>query len=102
MIIKTLKSLTLLLLITFYLTLALPASASDFCRQIEGKKICILTIKRSAKNYWEYRATVSIDDLVKPQEIYNCRQRVRVKKDGSTVRFSAGGAGEFICSYFQK
>ena len=102
MIIKTLKSLTLLLLITFYLTAALPASASDFCRQIEGKEICIVTIKRSAKNYWEYRATVSIDGGVKPLEIYNCRQRVRVKKDGSTVPFSAGGAGEFICSYFQK
>lgn len=99
---KILKSLILLLLITFNLTVALPASASEFCRQIEGKKICIVTIKRSAKNYWEYRATVSIDDAVKPQQIYNCRRQVRVQKDGSAIRFSSGGAGEFICSYFQK
>ncbi len=102
MIIKTLKSLIFLILITFYLTAALPANAAEFCRNIEGHKICIVEIKRSAKNYWEYRAKVSIDDVVKPQEIYNCRRRVRVKKDGSTVRFSSEGAGDFICSYFKK
>lgn len=99
---KILKSLILLLLITLNLTLALPASASEFCRQIEGKEICIVAIKRSAKNYWEYRAKVRIDGAVRPQQIYNCRRRIRVQKDGSAIRFSSGGAGEFICSYFQK
>ncbi len=98
--IKTLKSLIFLILITFYLTLALPANAAQFCRNIDGKKICIVEIKRSAKNYWEYRVTVRINDVVKPQEIYNCRRQIKIKKDGSTVPFIDRGAGEFICSYF--
>ncbi|MEH2027585.1 MAG: hypothetical protein V7K62_29185 [Nostoc sp.] len=41
-------------------------------------QICILSISRSAKNYWEYRATVSVDGVKRPTEVYNCREGVKV------------------------
>lgn len=75
----------------------LPAAAS-FCRQLDGHLICIVSIKRSAKYHWEYRAAVKIDGVVWPIELYNCRRRVRVRKDGQVVPFEPHGAGELICS----
>lgn len=88
--------------------LPLPAQAS-FCRNsasVNGSlqnnhEICILSIKRSAKNYWEYRAIVSIDRVKQPVEVYNCRDRIRVGKNG-IVPFHPNGAGELICRFFQK
>ncbi|HIK12933.1 MAG TPA: hypothetical protein IGS52_22190 [Oscillatoriaceae cyanobacterium M33_DOE_052] len=76
---------------------ALPAAAS-FCRQINNHLICIASIHRSAKYHWEYRAAVKIDGVARPIELYNCRQRVRVRKDGQVVPFEPNGAGELICS----
>ena len=46
--------LPIALLILFF-TAAQPAVAS-FCRNYKENRICILSIKRSAKNYWEYRS----------------------------------------------
>ncbi|WP_346341746.1 hypothetical protein [[Phormidium] sp. ETS-05] len=75
----------------------LPAAAS-FCRQVDKHLICIISIERSAKYHWEYRAAVKIDGVARPIELYNCRQRVRVGKNGQVVRFEPHGAGELICS----
>lgn len=72
------------------------------CMQNNYKKICILEIKRSAKNFWEYRASVSINGVVQPIEKYNCRSRMKTKKDGATIPFEENGAGDFICSFFKK
>jgi hypothetical protein len=103
------KYIALLLLLVVSFAVASPALAS-FCRQSNDHTICILSIKRSAKYYWEYRAAVSIDGVKRPTEIYNCRvraartlrERVRVEKDGTVVRFKANDAGELICGLFQK
>lgn len=97
------KCLSLILLAFFILslTVALPAAAST-CRKSADRTICILSIQRSAKYYWEYRASVRIDGVTRPIEVYNCRDRLRVKKDGIAVPFQANGAGELICSFFQK
>ena len=38
-----------------------PSIAAPLCHTIQNQTVCILTIKRSAKNYWEYSAAVSID-----------------------------------------
>lgn len=83
------------------LTVALPAQASLLCRN-SGHLICILSIKRSAKNYWEYRAAVSIDQVARPIELYNCRDRLRVRQDGKVIPFQTNGAGTLICNFFQK
>ncbi|HEY9764115.1 MAG TPA: hypothetical protein V6D07_16410 [Trichocoleus sp.] len=75
----------------------LSAKAAPLCRQIENHQICILTIKRSAKYFWEYRAVVSVDGVPRPLEKYDCRQRVRVSQGGKVIPFSRNGAGDLIC-----
>ncbi|NEQ38332.1 MAG: hypothetical protein F6K40_19510 [Okeania sp. SIO3I5] len=75
-----------------------PPAAASFCRNYNGNKICILNIKRSAKNYWEYRAEVSINGVRKPLEIYNCRTQEKIQKNGTIVKFTSHGAGQLICS----
>ncbi|HEY9665419.1 MAG TPA: hypothetical protein V6C91_01380 [Coleofasciculaceae cyanobacterium] len=95
------KFTALLLLLMLSFAIALPAEAS-VCRNSSDHSICILSIKRSAKNYWEYRATVSIDGVERPIEIYNCRDLVRVRQDGTVVPFEPHDPGEFICSFFQR
>ena len=95
------KFIALVLFLTLSFVVALPVQAS-FCRNSNNHSICILSIKRSAKNYWEYRAAVSIDKVERPIEVYNCRDRTRVRKDGIVVRFEPNGPGELICRFFQK
>ncbi len=95
------KFIALLLLLTLSFAVALPAEAS-FCRNSNDHSICILSIKRSAKYHWEYRAAVSIDGVERPIEVYNCRDRLRVRKEGTVVPFEANGPGELICRFFQR
>ncbi|ABG53936.1 conserved hypothetical protein [Trichodesmium erythraeum IMS101] len=92
--------LSIFLFILFF-AFARPVAAS-FCRNDKGNKICILNIKRSAKNYWEYRAEVSINGVRKPLEIYNCRTQQKIEKNGNIVKFSSNGAGKLICSILNK
>jgi hypothetical protein len=89
------------LLLTLSFAVALPAEAS-FCRNSNNHSICILSIKRSAKNYWEYRAAVSVDGVERPIEVYNCRDRIRVRTDRTVVPFEPNSPGELICSFFQR
>lgn len=89
-----------LLLISFF-WLALPAEAS-VCRNYEGREICIVDIKRSAKNYWEYRVILSVDGEKKPLEVYNCRDRTTVKKDRTMLAFGENNPGEIVCRFFNK
>jgi hypothetical protein len=67
-----------------------------------SSSFCILSIKRSVKNYWEYRAAVSVDNVVRPVEVYNCHNRFRVSQNGNLVPFQANDAGELICKFFKK
>lgn len=92
------QSIALLLALILWLTVALPVTAADFCRRWGDHTVCIVSIKRSAKNYWEYRAAVRIDDIERPIEVYNCRDRIRVQSDGAIVPFEPQGAGQFICT----
>jgi len=87
---------TLLLLLLLSLTFSQPAQAA-MCRTVNENKICILSIKRSAKYHWEYRASVSINGQKKPMEIYNCRRQTKIDRSGKTKRFEKNGAGELIC-----
>ncbi|MCT7951246.1 hypothetical protein NG798_15710 [Ancylothrix sp. C2] len=98
---KTLKVVIFLLILCLTLTVTLPAQA-NFCRQIKDQKICILTIKRSAKNHWEYRASVSINGKETPVEVYNCRKEIKIKQDNTIEFFEPNGAGELICTILEK
>ncbi|MEM8779424.1 MAG: hypothetical protein AAGF26_11240, partial [Cyanobacteria bacterium P01_G01_bin.49] len=84
-----------LLIISCFL-ITLPANAA-ICRQINEHTVCILKIKRSAKNYWEYRVSVKIDDQVRPTEIYNCRNKRRITQNGKIIPFESDGIGNYIC-----
>lgn len=77
--------------------IASPAEAAS-CRTIADHKVCILSLKRSAKYYWEYRAQISVDGVVRPVEKYDCRHRIRVRSDGKEVKFKSGGFGDYICN----
>lgn len=92
----------LLLLMVLSFLIAPPAKATSFCRNYRDRTICILSIKRSAKYYWQYLATVSIDGVNRDQEVYNCRDRLRIEKNGNVETFEPRGAGELICRFFEK
>jgi hypothetical protein len=77
-------------------SISLPAAAA-FCRTSGERTICILEIKRSAKNHWEYRAAVKVNGEERPIEVYNCRDRVRIQQDGTAIPFQSNGAGDLIC-----
>ena len=89
--------------IAFTLNLAWvsPARAA-ICRQQRNNRICIVSIKRSAKYYWEYRASVRVNDQTYPIEIYNCRRKVRIKSDKTSVLFIENGPGYLICNTLSK
>ncbi|MBF2077363.1 MAG: hypothetical protein IGR76_02290 [Synechococcales cyanobacterium T60_A2020_003] len=67
------------------------------CYQTDSHSICLVSVKRSAKQFWEYRAVVSMDGVQREQEVYNCRDRQRIQADGRVVAFEPDGAGEVIC-----
>ncbi|WP_366558197.1 hypothetical protein [Okeania sp. SIO3B5] len=92
--------MSIFLLIFFFAVT--PLAAASFCRNYQGNNICILSIKRSAKNYWEYRAEVSINSKKKPLEIYNCRTEEKIQKNGKIVKFQPNGAGKLICNVLNK
>ncbi|MBD2293777.1 hypothetical protein H6G06_09800 [Anabaena sphaerica FACHB-251] len=95
------KYLVILLLLILFCSFTSPAWAI-VCRHYDIHEICILTIKRSAKKYWEYSASVSVDGVKIPVEIYNCRAKFKVNKDGTVSQFRENSPGEMICSFFKK
>ncbi len=90
-----------LLTLSFNLAIVVSAEAST-CRQLDNHSICIVSIKRSAKYYWEYRAAISVDGQKKPVEIYNCRDRLKINYHKTVVPFATNGVGELICSLYTK
>jgi cellulose synthase/poly-beta-1,6-N-acetylglucosamine synthase-like glycosyltransferase len=92
--------ISILILVAIFSFVVTPSADASFCRQLGDRQICILSIERSAKNYWEYRAAVSINGVTKPIEIYNCRSRQIVQKDRTALDFPSNSAGDLICSQF--
>lgn len=72
------------------------------CREDHSHQVCILRIKRSAKNYWEYRASVSLDGEKRPMEKYDCRTRVVLRSDGTIISFGAIDPIDMVCGFFEK
>jgi hypothetical protein len=92
----------LLLLLVFWLGFA-PVAKAEMCRIRDGHQVCILKLKRSAKNYWEYRATISIDGQKQSaKEIYNCRDRTLTRQGKYPIPFKPDSPGVLVCSLFQK
>lgn len=96
------RQLFLLLLIVFWLSF-IPIAKADMCGDRNGQQVCVLKLKRSAKNYWEYRAKVSIDgEKQRYKEIYNCRDRTLTRRGKYPIPLKPDSPGELVCKTFQK
>lgn len=95
------RSLGLVVLVVLSMSLMVVMDAEDAiaasCTTTSSHTICVNRIKRSAKQFWEYRAAVTVDGVDREVEVYNCRDRQRVNSEGRVVPFELGGAGEVIC-----
>lgn len=98
---KFLGPLTVLLLCTLIFLNSSPAWAKTIRCEVSGThEVCIHKIKRSAKKYWEYWASVSVDGDRRPVETYNCRDGVRVRRDGILIPFDRDVAGDLVCRLY--
>lgn len=89
-------------LITFACAALYPSVAqASICRHQNNHEICIVSIKRSAKNYWEYRASVRVDNVTKPVQIYDCRSQTTVAKNKVLEPFEQDGTAAVVCSFFK-
>lgn len=96
------KQLFLLLLLILWFGFT-PTAQAEMCRDRFGQKVCILKLKRSAKNYWEYRAKVSVDgEKQRYKEVYNCRDLTLTRRGKYSIPFKPNGPGELVCQTFQK
>lgn len=76
---------------------------AEMCRDRYGQQVCILRLKRSAKNYWEYRAKVALDgQKQKSEEIYNCRDRTLTRRGKYPIPFQPNSPGALVCDLFGK
>lgn len=93
---------TWIILLILVLSIAIMATAeAATCRTVDDHEICIVTIKRSAKNYWEYRAQVRIDGEPKPMQVYDCRSRQTIQANKVLEIFEQDGTAEVVCSFFK-
>lgn len=96
------KRFTIVVIIIYcWLATVFPAAAAS-CYSLKDQQICLEQIKRSAKNYWEYRTVVRVDGVKRPQVIYNCRSRTKINPDRTVADFATDGIGELICSKFKQ
>jgi hypothetical protein len=86
----------LILLLLFSLIFTTNAEAAN-CRSYNNQEVCIISIKRSAKYYWEYRVVLSIDGERQPKEIYDCRYEVKRQVHDNFVPFEPNDPAKLIC-----
>lgn len=84
------------------MTTAAPAWAATNCRKTNGHEVCIQRMKRSAKNYWQYKAKLRVDGVQRPMELYDCRDRLRLPKDGTIIPYWQDDAVDVVCTLFRK
>lgn len=79
----------------------MPVASAEICGDRNGQQICITRLKRSAKNYWEYRAKIKLDDKKQSDaEIYNCRDRTLTRKGKYPIPFKPNSPGSKVCALF--
>lgn len=64
-----------LLAVALVLSGPAPTWAALKCQTLDQHQVCLESIKRSAKYFWEYRAVVSVDGQIRPEQRYDCRPR---------------------------
>ena len=86
--------------------MALPAIAAAQCQTVAGQEVCILNLRRSAKNYWEYWALLSIDGEKQPERVYDCRVFARERSRNIPPELSAEtvkveSIGSLVCRLYR-
>ena len=76
------------------------AGAPLLCQTIEGHEVCLVSIKRSAKNFWEYRVQLRVDGRVRAKERYDCRRTLRPLPQPPQP--SPQALHELVCSLTQR
>jgi hypothetical protein len=79
---------------------AAPILGTSSCRSFRGNEVCVLTQKRSAKRFWEYKAQVSVNGERQPLWLYNCRDRTKAERDGTVFEFDRDDPGDVICKVY--
>ena len=72
------KGLKLLLVILLACGLVLGTAGkviAEQCRTVGSQEICLVSVKRSAKYYWQYRAVLKVDGKRQPTEKFDCHPR---------------------------
>ena len=88
---------TLLVLLLIWSLACLPAQARPlFCRHEAFQSICVEDLKRSAKQYWEFRATVRREELQPVKVVVDCRGR-RIYREQQWSNFQPGDGGATVC-----
>lgn len=62
-----------------------PAAAALTCRTVGEQRVCLESVKRSAKYFWQYQAVVSVDGTALPLQAYDCRQAPAVQPTLATT-----------------
>jgi hypothetical protein len=88
-----------MLALLLFLARPLPVLAMS-CRSLNGELVCIQSLQRSAKKYWEYRVQLKVNGLSQPVEIYDCRNQLRRSPQGQWQDFSHPKIDAFACSLF--
>ena len=70
------------------------------CRVIGGQEICLVSVKRSAKYYWQYRAVLKIDGKQQPREKFDCHPRnTKMQSDRQSLQDKKHA---FVCNIIPK
>ncbi|NJN75335.1 MAG: hypothetical protein HC796_02600 [Synechococcaceae cyanobacterium RL_1_2] len=83
-----------------FITLIPASNAANMCKTVSGSEICIAEIKRSAKNYWEYRLKLQVNNQGQVTLIYDCRDRSLIKlikSNPKNLTFDYHLIGHWIC-----
>ena len=102
--------IVLILSSTFWLTsqspLAAQACQKTFNLDASAQPICLQQIKRSAKNYWEYRVTLKIGDRRKVTRVYDCRSHSYWQEDLAQVveldKTEQNQLEKYVCRLYRK
>ena len=82
-----LKKYLILIIFIFASFLIAPKTEANICKFWSGHQVCVVRIKRSAKYYWEYRTTLSVDGKKQPEIVYDCRYFSYLQPDNTKGYF---------------
>lgn len=84
----------------FYLCLPMPIAAASICHTEGEQQICLVSIKRSAKYFWEYRAVLNINGKKQAPEKFDCR--IEFNKTDGDRRTARDIRRAFVCRLTSK